>query len=129
MKPYMLYVQSISATESSAFYLLAVLWSVVNLLCWKMYSKLFYFCLLFSLVFKGNFGRFFFCIDPGTPQNTARSTQFGVVYKFYIGSTIEYNCTSGYVMRGSPTITCKLLISHPFVVVGWQPALPQCISE
>lgn len=85
--------------------------------------------LLFSLVIKGNYGRFFFCRDPGTPENAVKITQFGSVYRFYIGSTVEYNCTAGYVLRGSSTVTCNLLIKHPFVVVGWQPALPQCIGK
>ena len=93
-----------------------------------MEFKLF-FCLLLSLMFKGNLGRLYFCTDPGTPENAVKSTQFGVVYRFYIGSTIEYNCSPGYVMRGSATTVCSLLISSPFVVVDWQPALPQCISK
>ena len=91
--------------------------------------KLLYFCLVFSLVIRENFGRFYFCRDPGTPENAVRRTQFGVVYRFYIGSTIEYECMGGYGLRGASTITCNLLITYPFVVVGWQPDLPQCISK
>jgi len=88
------------------------------------------FCLLFSLLIRGSIGgRFFFCSDPGTPENADRTTSFGVVYKFFIGSTIEYNCMPGYVMKGSSVITCSLLITSPFVVAGWKPALPQCIGE
>lgn len=85
--------------------------------------------LVLSVVIRGNFGRFYFCGDPGTPENAVRTTQFGVVYKFYIGSTIEYECMGGYDLRGASTITCNLLITYPFVVVGWQPDLPQCISK
>ena len=91
--------------------------------------KSLYFCLVLSLVIRGNFGRFYFCSDPGTPENAVRTTQFGVVYKFYIGSTIEYECVAGYGLRGASTITCNLLITYPFVVVGWKPDLPQCISK
>lgn len=91
--------------------------------------KLSIYCLLFSVIAKENYGRFYFCRDPGTPGNAIRMTQFGVEYKFYIGSTIEYSCMAGYTMRGSSVITCQLLISTPFVVVGWKPSLPQCIGE
>lgn len=87
------------------------------------------FSLLFSLLVKENFGRYFFCRDPGTPENADRMTQFGTVYRFYIGSTIEYKCLEGYAMIGSSTITCMVLITSPFVIVGWQPDLPQCTGE
>ena len=94
-----------------------------------MNFTLLYFCLVLSVVIRGHFGRFYFCSDPGTPENAVRTTQFGVVYKFYIGSTIDYECMAGYSLRGASNVTCNLLITYPFVVVGWQPDLPQCISK
>ena len=95
-----------------------------------MYLKLLYLSLVLILAVRGSFGRFYFCNDPGTPENAIRMTQYGVAYKYYIGSTIEYACSPGYALRGASVITCKLLITSPFVVVGWEPAdLPQCISE
>jgi len=87
------------------------------------------YCFLTAVILRVGLCRYFFCRDPVTPLNAIRATQFGIDYRFYVGSTINYVCETGYVMRGASTIICKVLITDPFVVVRWDPALPQCIGK
>jgi len=58
------------------------------------------------------------CFDPGNIMN---GTRLGMDYK--LGSTVTYQCDSGYTIAGPPTLTCIIGADGKPV---WDKALPTC---
>uniref|UniRef100_A0A671PAP2 CUB and sushi domain-containing protein 1-like n=1 Tax=Sinocyclocheilus anshuiensis TaxID=1608454 RepID=A0A671PAP2_9TELE len=58
------------------------------------------------------------CFDPGNIMN---GTRLGMDYK--LGSTVTYQCDSGYTIAGPPTLTCIMGADGKPV---WDKALPTC---
>ncbi len=58
------------------------------------------------------------CFDPGNIMN---GTRLGMDYK--LGSTVTYQCDSGYTITGPPTLTCIMGADGKPV---WDKALPIC---
>lgn len=58
------------------------------------------------------------CFDPGNIMN---GTRLGMDYK--LGSTVTYQCDSGYTIAGPPTLTCIIGTDGKPV---WDKALPTC---
>lgn len=58
------------------------------------------------------------CFDPGNIMN---GTRLGMDYK--LGSTVTYECDSGYTTMGPPTLTCIIGTDGKPI---WDKALPTC---
>ncbi|XP_043915904.1 CUB and sushi domain-containing protein 1-like [Protopterus annectens] len=60
------------------------------------------------------------CEDPGVPQFGYRLRDEG----HFAGSTVSFDCDPGYVLRGSPTLSCLTGDRR-----AWDQPLPMCVAE
>lgn len=62
------------------------------------------------------------CPDPGIPTNGIR-----IGSQFSVGSTVNFACSSGYLLRGgSGALTCRY---GEWNAVEWDGDRPQCVGE
>ncbi|XP_072273668.1 seizure protein 6 homolog [Pyxicephalus adspersus] len=63
------------------------------------------------------------CSDPGDVTHSRRILSNA---KFPVGSTVRYVCDKGYILTGSPTLTCY---NRQAGVPKWSDRSPKCVPE
>lgn len=63
------------------------------------------------------------CSDPGDVTHSRRILSNA---KFPVGSTVRYVCDKGYILTGSPTLTCY---NRQAGVPKWSDRSPKCARK